>query len=298
MSFRFNAWLCLGLALIGGAPAAAQEPANAGRPAVSLWAAAIGRWDGPEGSLVTSYSPPLLFDGEFTSRGGQTLAADAGGGWGFTAGADILPIRHLGIQLLVERTSSNLAGSNTPYETMLEYESLQPPAGVPQRVRVAASVPWPDTSGTLSQVAVAVNAVARIGPPDRVTVTLAGGPTYFRFSGRLEPVGFTTFRLGGHAVLFQDEHRLAVSLGASQAIGFDVSGGVDVPINERLGLIAGIRYFGGADVDIDVTPVQVVNADELVFQQPLDAVAPRLALEPLRMRLSSARLFIGLRVTP
>lgn len=267
-------------------------------PRVELWGAITGVMTGPAGSLITSYSPPLLFDGDFTSHGGQTLKADTGATLGLTGGVDIFPTRRVGFQILFDRASFDVSGTNTAYTVALQYVSRQPPDSVPEIVTVNQSITWPDTSGSLTQMALAFNAVVQIGRSDRLSAIISGGPTYYRLSGDVQPLGFTTFRLGGHSVLFQDGHRLALSLEPAYALGFDTGGEVSLAAGRHAAIIAGYRYFGGPGADVAVSSTTILNADELAFEQSIADVSSRLDLTPMRMSVSSSRAFVGVRFTP
>ena len=292
------AWL-FALGILGAANGATAQVASAPEPPrVELWAAIAGAISGPAGLLITSYSPPLLFDGDFTSRGGQTLNADTGFALGWTAGVNVFPTRHVGLQIMFDRASFDVSATNTAYTDALQYVSRQPPNDQLQVVNVNQSIAWPDTSGSVTQVAVAVNAVVRIGRPDRVSVSISGGPTYYRLSGAVQPLGFTTFHLGGHSVLFEDDYRLALSFEPASAFGVDAGGDINVAIGRHAAIIAGYRYFGGPQADVAVSPTAVLNADELAFQQSLADIASRLALTPMRISVAGSRMFIGVRLTP
>jgi hypothetical protein len=277
---------------------AAQGSAASETALLGVWGALSAAPSGPDGSLTTSYSPPLLFDGDFISSGGQTLAAATGTAVGFTAGFEVFPTKHLGFQIVFDRSAFDVSGANAPYSFALQYESRPPPDNVPRIVNVNRSTPWADTSGSLSQTAIAFNAALRVGRLDRVVAVVSGGPTYYRLSGELQPIAYTSFRLGGHSVLFQDDYRLALAAGPANALGFDAGGEVDIAVGRQVALVAGYRYFGGPDADVAVRATGVVNEDQVIFQQPLGDIASRLALKPMQVSPSSARVFIGLKLTP
>ncbi len=246
---------------------------------------------------MSAYSPPLLLDGDFTSHAGQTLNADNGFALGVIGGLNVFPWPNVGFQLLVERSTCDLTGANAPYVFALQYVSRQPPDDRPQVVDVNRTTPWPDTSGSLEQIAVAFNAVVRIGRPEGVNLTISGGPSYRRLAGTIEPLAFTAFHLGGHSVLFEDDYRLALALQPTHSIGFDVGGELNAPIATRAAIVLGFRYFRGG-LDARVAPKAVLNADEVTFMQPLDDIAARLAVAPMRISGRSARVLVGLKVTP
>ena len=277
------------------AEAQANSPLEVRR--VEWWGGVTGVLSGTAGTLVSSYSPPLLLDGDFTSHAGQTLQADAGFALGVMGGINVFPWSRVGFQLLVDRSTCDLAGANAPYVFALQYVSRQPPDDRPQIVDVNRTMAWPETSGSLTRLAIAFNAVVRIGRPERVNLTLSGGPSYHRVTGDIEPLAFTAFHLGGHSVLFEDDHRLALALEPAQGLGFDLGGEVNAPFATHAALIVGIRFFGGS-LEGHVAPTAVVNADEVILMQPLDDIAARLALTPIRLSARSVRVFVGLKVSP
>lgn len=296
---RFSkAWLLV-LGVLGAAnTASAQDNASPKTQRVELWGAITGVIAGPAGSLISSYSPPLLFDGDFTSHGGQTLEVDAGFAFGLTGGLNVFPSKRVGFQVLFDRASSDVSATNTPYAYALQYVSHNPVNNDPQTVNVSQSIAWPDTSGSLTQVAVAFNAAVRIGRPDRLSATISGGPAFYHLSGTVQPLGFTTFHLGGHSVLFQDDYRLALELEPANTVGFDAGVEIDMPLSRHAAIIAGYRYFGGPDAEPRANPTKVLNADEITFEQPIADIASRLALPPMKISVSRSRLFVGVKFTP
>lgn len=290
-------WLLVFGMLLPANDAVAQGDAVPLAARVEVWGAVTGVMTGPAGSLVTSYSPPLLFDGDFTSRGGQTLKAETGAAVGFTGGVDVFPTRRVGVQILFDRASFDVSGTNTAYTVALQYVSRQPPDNAPRNETVNQSIAWPDTSGSLTQMAVAFNGIVRVGRSGRLSATISGGPAFYRLSGDVQPLGFTTFRLGGHSVLFQDSPRLALSLEPAHGFGFDAGGEVSVALGRHSAIIAGYRYFGGPGADVTTSPTSVLNADEVIFEQSIADITTRLGLIPMRMSVSSSRVFVGARFT-
>jgi hypothetical protein len=80
-------------------------------------------------------------------------------------------------------------------------------------------------------------------------------------------------------------------------VGFDAGVEVDMPLNRHAAIIAGYRYFGGPDAEPRVSPTKVLNADEITFEQPIADIASRLALPPMKISVSSSRLFVGVKFT-
>ncbi len=288
-----TALLCVWALVV--APRFAYAEQNAPPPVVEVWGAASGVITGPSVAVTTSYSPPLLFGSDFTSRGGQTLAANAQSTLGLSGGVNIFPVSRLGLQVLVERASYDLSGANTPYLIALQYISRPPPSGEAQQTTLNQSNAWPDTSGSLTEWAVAFNAATRVGHPDRVGLILSAGPTFYRLSGEVQPLGFTTFRLGGHSVLFQDDYRLAASFEPSTGLGFDAGIELTAALGPHAAFVTGYRYFGGPALDARVQPTDILNTHELIQPESISSIVARLGPPAARVSMDSSRLFVGIK---
>jgi hypothetical protein len=279
--------------------AVAQTTADSSPPMrFELWGGASTAIAAPVGELVSSYSPPLLFAGEFTSRGGQTLALDATRALGFEAGVNLFVTPHLGFQFLLNRAAMDLGGTNGPYALELTYVTRQPPDSQAQTFTIQQSNPWPDTIGSLTQLTIAVNPVGRLGRPDKLNVTVSGGLSYYRLNGTAQPLGYTTFRLGGHSVLFSDEYHLAVSLEPTNVVGFNAGGEINLPLGRHAAIVVGYRYLGGPAADVVVRLSAIVNADQVINQETVANIAERLAPGPARVSVSGSRLLFGVKVRP
>jgi hypothetical protein len=292
---------CLvGFALAGLAGSAVGQTTEEASPPMrfELWGGVSTVIAAPVGELVSSYSPPLLFTNDFTSRSGQTLALEAGHDIGFEAGVNLFPTSHFGVQMLVNRAAMDLGGTNGPYALALTYVSRQPPDSQPQTFTIQESNRWPDTSGSVTQLMIAVNPVARLGRPDKLNVTLSGGLSYYRLNGTAEPLGYTTFRLGGHSVLFADEYHLAISLEPTNVVGFNAGGDVNLPLGRHAAIVVGYRYLGGPTTDVSVRVSTIVNADQVTNQETAANISERLAPGPARVSVSGSRLLFGVKLRP
>jgi hypothetical protein len=198
---RCQSVACALVALTLSARTVAAQPSSTHQP-IELWGAICALGEAPGGRLTSSYAPPLLPAGDYSSRGGQTLALDPRRALGFDAGLNVFPSRHAGLQIAASRTSADLAGANDPYAYELTYVSRQPPDSTPQTFTIQQSIPWPDTTGTIAVLTASVNGIVRAGPADHVHATGSAGVSYGRISGTARALGYTTFRMGGRAVLF------------------------------------------------------------------------------------------------
>jgi hypothetical protein len=280
------------VAIASGAGAQSRETASP----FDVWVGVSASPTGSSGVLTSSYSPPLLFDGEFTSAAAQTITFDTDIAVGLTGGANLWLSERAGIQLLAARDSHVLTGTSTPYTFSLLYSSRLPPNDEEQIVDVHQTVSWPDVTGSFRDLNVSVNAVVRAGRADRVSATASGGLTLHRLTGTLEPLAFTSFHLGGHSVLLEDDYRLMMALGPTISFGVNVGGDVNIALGSHAVLLVGYRYFGTLSPQVAAQPRAVVNADQVVFEQPLTDIAARLGATPVRVSLSQSRIMVGVKV--
>ena len=287
--------LILPAALAVAATAAAQT-APAPAPRIEIWGGVVATATTPSGSLTSSYSPPLANDGAFTSTGQQTLNIAAERSAGFEAGVNLFPWPHAGVQLFFDRASADVSGVNGPYDLSLQYVSRQPPDYQPRAFSLERSITWPDTTGSLTQSTVGVNAIVR-GGRGRVSASASGGLSYYRMSASVQPLAYTVFRLGGHSTLFYDEYHLDVALGPANAVGFNLGGDVTFSLGRGVGVMAGYRYLGGPTVDLPARLVSILNADQVGFAETVDDIAAHLAPGPARAGVAASRLVVAIKIT-
>ena len=287
--------MLLGLAVVVPC-ASAQSVPPPSWPHLELWGAVTTIPSGQLGTLVSSYSPPLLLDGDYTSHANQTLTLK--GAWhpGVEAGANLFVVPRAGIQISFDWDSQALSGINSPYDVTLQYISRPPPNNEPVPVTVHQTTAWPDTTGTLTRIAVNADGVVRLGRPERVSGTLSGGLTFYRISGNVQPIAYTTYRLGGRSVLFADDYELAAAFEPTQTVGFNLGGDVNISIARGLALTAGYRYLGGPATDVPVRELSVLNPDEIFFAQTPVEIARQMALPPAHVSVASSRFLVGLKL--
>jgi len=288
------------MAMLAVAPsrAAGQHPSPAATPPqFEAWGGLGVSLAGPSGTLASSYSPPLLFDGAFTSSATQTITLDTGSSVGVQGGVNLFATPRVGFQVLVGGESNDLSGASTPYSYTLTYTSRQPPNNQEVPILVQSTTTWPAPIGSLSDFRTSINGVVRVGPAGRASATISGGLTLHRLSGALQPVAYTSFRLGGRSVLFTDDYRLSVALDPTTAVGFNVGGDLDVAVAKHVAVMIGLRYDGGPAANVAARPDSVVNADQIVFEQSVTDIAQRLALPPTEVSLSAWRVVVAVKLT-
>jgi len=295
----WRALIALAICAISRAAFAQSAGGPIEEPRVEFWGAVTPGQPGPSGSIVSSYSPPLLLDGsDYTSHASQTVMFDGQTHVGLEAGANLFFARHAGLQLLFDRHSPDLEGTNGPYDVTLNYISRPPPGNQAIPVTVNKSTPWPDTNGSITQSTFSVNGVVRVGTSSRIDATFSGGLSIQRLSGTVEPVGFTQYNLGGHSVLFENEYRLAMSLGPTSAAGFNLGGDLNVHVANHVALLFGYRYFGGPSVDMPVHVASVLNPDEITFAQTIADIERWMAPAPAQVHIGGWHILAGVKVRP
>ncbi len=281
--------------VLAPAVGAAQAPTVVDYSAFEIWGGVTTVVTTPSGSFVSSYSPPLLFDGTFSSHAEQELMLEGRRTIGAMTGMNAFIGRWLGVQVLADWASMDITGQNGPYEYSLFYTARLPPNDVLVPTKIAQTIPWPDTAGTLKSVVLAFNAVGRVGRTDRVSLTVSGGPAYYHFSGSVLPVAYTQFQVGGHSVLFQNDYRVTMSLDAANAWGFDVGGDLNLPLGRHTALMIGYRYFGAGVFNASAAVASATSSDQPLAPESLAEVAAHLTPVTIQLRPGSSRIVIGLK---
>lgn len=281
------------LALMAASLAAAEEAAPAARRSrFEAWLG--GSWTDPllDTAYQTRYSPTFDFGRPAETTAGQSLTVRADGTIGGEIGAGWSPDGRWDFRLTADRASSGLSGANTPYAWSARFVALPPPTNEPQTIEVEQSLDWPDTEGELRVTTIALG-ISRRWEGRRVGGGISAGGALVRASGEVRSLGFTTLHLGGHSTLFTQEFEVEAALDPSTSGGFHVGGDVDVALSPSWRLRLAYRYLHASDT---VTPrvTRVVNADEILLDEPLSRIASELALQPLDLDLSSSRLLLSL----
>lgn len=282
--------MCIWLVLIG---ALLRAPAHAQTVEVS-GGSGLANGSG-DGTFASTYSPPFPFV-EHTGRASQRLILQREPAPLLWAAVTWFGSPHVGLEGRVDYRRPGLRGVNGPYAVTLTYVARQPPDFVARQYAYETVTAWPDTEGHAGQVTATANVVVRLGDPGRTTLRLLAGGGITNLRGRVEPLGFTTFNLGGHSVLFPDEHRLSARYGPSTAIG--VSGGTEmhVPIGRHAALVVGWRIFVPRLMTLAVTVDGLATSDQGINQLQFDEVQRTLAPPPIQWRPFTSDLTAGLAV--
>ena len=276
------------------APVAAEEqaPPPARRSHFEAWLG--GSWTDPllDTTYQTRYSPTFDFGRPAETTAGQTLTVHGDGTIGGEIGVGWSPDGRWHFRLTADRASSSLSGVNTPYAWTAKFVALPPPSNEPQTIEVEQSLDWPDTEGELRVTTFALG-VSHRWEGRRVGGGLSAGGALVRASGEVRSLGFTALHLGGHSTLFTEEFKVEAALDPATAAGFHVGGEVDVALGGSWRLRLGYRYVHASET-FQPRVARVVNADEIIQDEPLSRIESELALAPLQVGLSSSRLLLSL----
>ena len=280
------------LALLA-APVAAQEAPPAARPShVEAWLG--GSWTDPllDTAYETRYSPAFADGRPAQTTAGQSLTVHGDATIGGEIGFGWSPDGRWSFRLTADRASSGLSGVNTPYSWSARYVALPPPSNEPQTIEVEQSLDWPDTEGELRVTRFALG-ISHRWEGRRVGGGLSAGGALVRASGEFRRLGFTALHLGGHSTLFTQEFEVEAALDPSTAAAFHAGAEVDVALDASWRLRLGYRYLHGSET-FQPRVTRVVNADEILLDEPLSGIQSGLGLQPFRVDLSSSRLLVSL----
>jgi hypothetical protein len=286
-------WRIAALLALAAAPVAAQEVPPAARPSrFEAWLG--GSWTDPllDTAYETRYSPVFADGRPAETTAGQSLTVHGDGTIGGEIGLGFTPDGRWYVRLTADRASSSLSGVNTPYAWSARYVALPPPSNEPQTIEVEQSLDWPDTEGELRVTTFALG-VAHRWEGRRFGGGLSAGGALVRASGEFRRLGLTQLHLGGHSTLFTQEFEVEAALEPSTTAGFHAAAEVDVALGRDWRLRLGYRYLHASET-FQPRVTRVVNADEILLDQPLSAIESGLALQPFQVDLSSSRLLLSL----
>jgi hypothetical protein len=251
----------------------------------------------PGNTNYESRYEPLLPNVEHTSLATQTLSIDPRPAPLFWGGVDWLPSPHSGFAARVEYRRLPVSGLNTPYDVSLTYTSRPPPSGEPTALTFEQSLDWPETDGELRQLTVSVGVIAHAGRPQGAGVRFFGGMGFTNVRGTLAPLGYTSFLLGGHSVLFEDHAQVTADLESTTKIGLSLGAELHAPLGGRAAFAAGIRYFLPQTMEVPVVPTGLVEGAPVPLREISAAELQRvLDPAPLTIRPTTFDVVAGLKI--
>ena len=245
-----------------------------------------------ETTYESRYEPPFGLV-ERSGVAAQVLTIDPDRAALVWASLGWFPARHLGIEGRVDYRRSSLSGANSAYQVSLRYVTRQPPDYIPREAVYDRVQEWPDTSGHVGQLTAAGAVVLRAGNPGGGTARLLAGAGITSVSGRLEPLGFSSFALGGHGVLFPEERLVSARIARTTAAGVAAGAEFAVPLGGRVALVAGWRLFVPQRLQADIRVDGFAATDpgglrEVTFDAIQESLPPgRLSIRPVTSDLAA-----------
>jgi hypothetical protein len=279
------------LALLAALPATATGQEDARRSRFEVWVGGSLADPALDATYVTRYSPTFGF-GPVDSTAGQALTVQGRRAAGGEVGVGWSPDGRWGLRLSAGASAGDLAGANGPYSWSARFIETQPPDNQPRPFEVQQSLEWPDTEGRLRVATLALGAFRR-WEGRRVGGGLSAGVALLRATGELRSLGFTALHLGGHSTFFTQEFEVEAALDPSTVAAFHAGADVDMALARSWRLRLAYRYLR-AHASPTPRVSRVVNADEILLDEPLPRIDSELALRPFRLDLSSSRLLLSL----
>jgi hypothetical protein len=115
-----------------------------------------------------------------------------------------------------------------------------------------------------------------------------------RTGAEIRSIGYTTFHLGGHSTFFPQEFAVEVSLDPSSVAAFQAGAELDVALARSWRLRLDYRFLRATEATLHPRVTRVVNAEEVIFDEPISRIETDLALAPFRIDPSSSRLLLSL----
>lgn len=248
----------------------------------------------PDTVYESSYVAPFLFGTQGTGRGTQSLTLERSFRPSVWGSVEWLPAAHAGLLARGVFRRIPLAGTNPPYKVTVDYTAAQPPDNIPRQFHNEFSTPWPDTVGHLDRWEFDAAATFGATSASGLRVHVDGGLAFIGTSGSFEPVGLTTFQLGGHSVLFSNQYEVVLGLSRTWAVAAVASGGVTIPLGAHAGLEVSGRVILPRTASAEVS-VLSVGGDAIAT---LTAAEAQRALQPapLELKLGTVEALVGLRI--
>lgn len=283
-------WLILGMAVCGLAlPARADD----GRPAPEITL----RLQKTYASFSSLYAHSFSLAGGWMfepSRAWQELALRGKDGDGLQAGAVFYLTPRIGIGLELNVSVIGLGGRNTPLRAHLEYPAVTGPEYIPHTVILEESRPWPETRGDLGIFQILPIVRLRFPVRKKTTIALAAGAGPARLSGRFLALGYSSYWLGGHSVLFSRDFLLRMRTPAVWTFGWTVELEYGLRLGPRLDIV--FQAAGRGTGRISAIPEIDALLDGLSLEQTDAPGAPGLTFAPLVLEPLYLGLGLGLRV--
>jgi hypothetical protein len=245
-------------------------------------------WSLLDSSYHHQYSPPFL-SGAYVSNAEQTIYLKGKTAWGVNAALNYYPSEKLGLQLQVEWGKPKFNGNNSPYPVSLNYSHNDSAGNPPYPHIFERTYGWPDTEGNLNELCVSLNLMARLPLSRKITLNIAGGPTYFWV--KAEGVGLAYSKYCMEEGFFVGEtYQIKYKLGPLQKLGTNLGLELNWVFFGNVSFVSDLRYYGcsKSSLPLDVLPNEMLT-------DPLAQVKQLMNLGEIEVNPSFYRLNLGLK---
>jgi hypothetical protein len=276
-----------------GGLAAGSGSAAAGTSQWELEAALGAGRLGADTSYEHRLTPAFEGQPEASGTAAQDLELDGAEDITWRVGARRMLGPRVGIEALYGGIGLPLSGVSTPLRVDLEYVSTQPPDHIPTPATFSGSTDVSDPEGDIDVAFLCINLVTRAREGGRVQLDFSGGVSLFSFETHVAGLGYQTFWLGGHGVLFTEIYELTAESERKSSVGANLGLELAVAVSDRWKIFGEARAFLSSTVKVLPEPSAVINADQVIRDLALSDIKP---LTPLEVEPSFVSLSIGLRI--
>ena len=243
---------------------------------------------------VNHYQPPLTVlssvpppPGRYiSSSADQTVHFKAKTTYGLNGFFNVLFSDKVGLQVLADYHRPGLGGSNVPYEIEMQFLAFDPET-------YARSVEWENSTGNLTETTFSLNALARFGVAENLSLSVSAGPSVFYFEGKAGHIGYTFFDLAfvdGAYELSGGTYRMVVEFGPQTRYGMNAGVEAAYLAFRNVILAVDLRWYGAASVEL---PMHIV--EDPIITVPLEEIESTIGLGSLRVNPSYIRIGLALR---
>jgi hypothetical protein len=220
--------------------------------------------------------------GEYTSWAEQTLNFQGKKNWGYGAAATFFPSPYFGIQILGRYFLVPFTGENSNYIFHLEIPSIT----------YDKEMIWSDSTGSLKQYFLGLNAVARIWLAKGMSLSLSGGGSYYFFKGEASGPGFTKFWLSEKFFLESETYQLMWTLEPEKKFGYNGGAELDLAFYQNFSFYAEFRYFSCPETIFNLS---IKEEASIAFEQNIALIKQYLPIKQLTIKPSFSTINIDLK---
>lgn len=244
------------------------------------------------------YSPEFFYPGVdiLTSRAYQVLNMTHKKRAGLNLMLNHMITDKFGIQWLGEFNKIPLEGSGNIHEAFLRYIDVPYPALKEVIYSRGYQLDVEDTEGHLQQQSYSLNLLKRFKLGRGMTVDLSGGPSIFKFNGKIGKIGFIGYQFHHFVQVMLPFQNLEGTIESTTKLGLNIGADLNAAILTGVCLYFSGRFFycpkTAAQIGLSIGP-DAGNTNAWTLTEMTRILNP----PPLEVMLSFFRLSTGLKFT-